>query len=224
MSTTDAFVEIVYPNGDLAYLSPVPRSRVANLSLLLQQLYDRWIEKKLATNELLNDYGSWQLMTRIANLFPRIDLPGVLGFDLEALKDDPDQLEALFLTQTEDGEGELKPAKLVELGCFEPLEIPFWRQDDDVDPLPSSGDADMDLLAMLTTSTTAQDAAFVMDRLTTEQLDRYLFYLAELRRDPEDRKQENLAEDYLIWKNENEDLVKEALGIKFNFPTAENVN
>ena len=121
MATTDAFVEVIYPNGDLAYLAPVPRSRVTSLSLLLQQLYDRWIEKELATNELLNDYGSWQLMTRIANLFPRIDLPGVLGFDLEALKDDPDQLEALFLTQTEDGEGELKPAKLVELGCFEPL-------------------------------------------------------------------------------------------------------
>lgn len=220
------FVEITYSNGDLAYISPVPRSRVTALGILLRQLYDRWISRELSTSDLLNDYGSWQLMLRIANFFPRIDLPEQVGFDVEALKDDPDQLEALYLAQTEhgDGEGELKPAKLVELSCFEPIELPLWRQDDDVDPIPSSGDADMDLLAMLSASTTAQDAAFVMDRLTTEQMDRYLFYLAEIRRDPEERQQENLAEDYLAWKSENEDLVRETLGIKFNFPTAEDVS
>jgi hypothetical protein len=215
------FLEITYPNGDLAYIAPVSRARITALELLLRQLSDRWVKSKLDTAELLNDYGSWQLMNRIAAFFPRIDLPGTMGFDIDALRDDPDQLESLFLAQTEEGQGPLQVARLIDLSCFEPIEIPLWRLDTEDEPIPSSGDPDMDLMAMLTASTTAQDAAFVMDTLSTEQLDRFLFYLAELRRDPGERRQEFLDSDYQNWKEENQDIVNDVLGIKFNFPVPE---
>ena len=215
------FLEINYPFGSAAFISPVPRSQIVPLEIMLRKLNQRWIEKQLSTSELLNDASCWQMMTRIANFFPRIDIQGRSGFDLSPLKSDPDQLEELFLAQSDQGDSPLRLSKLAELNCFEPMPIPDWRIDQDTDPTPSSGDPDMDLMAMLTVSTNAQDAVMLMDRLNTQQLDRYLFYLSELRRDPEDRKQEFLSEDYTTWKEENPEAVREALGIQFNFPKPE---
>lgn len=215
-----SYLEIKYPYGGIALIGAVPRSKIVALEIMLRYLYDRWIEKGLATNDLLDDTGCWQMMTRIANCFPRLDVADKMGFDLSSLKSDPDQLEALFLAQCQPDES-LIPAKLVELNCFEPLPVPAWRISEDTEPTPSSGDPDMDLMAMLTVSSNAQDAAFLMDRLNTQQLDRYLFYLAELRRDPEDRTKEALSDDYLTWKNENKETVREALGIQFQFPQKE---
>ena len=213
------FVEVRFPLSS-ALIAPVPRSQLVTLEILLRKLYERWIELKLSTSDLMKENASWKLMIQIANFFPRLDTPGKTGFDLSLLHDDPDQVEALFLAQTDDDDSLTLP-KLVELNCFEPLPIPAWRIDDEAEPTPSSGDPDMDLLAMLSVSSNVQDAAFLMDRLSAYQLDRYLFYLAELRRDPEDRKKETLAADYSAWKEENVEAVREALGIRFDFPTSE---
>lgn len=214
-------VEIVYPNRSKVWVSATPRSRIQSLEFLFQQLYQTWIDQNLNTTDLLTSPDSWYLIERIAKFFPRVDLPGQWGFDLKPLRNDVEQLRSLFLADLPEGAEEYQPAKLVALNCFKPLEMPVWRATDDSTPPTPSGNADMDMLAMLTLSTNAQDAFDLMDRLTTEQLDRYLFYLAELRRDPEEREQEAMAEDYLAWKSENQDLVRESLGIKFNFPTAE---
>ena len=54
--------------------------------------------------------------------------------------------------------------------------------------------------------------------LSAEEIDRYLFTLNQLRRDPEERKQENLAEDYAAWKEDNQETFREAMGLKFRRP------
>ena len=185
---------------------------------MLRNLQTRWLEYGRFTHLLAKDDACWELMKAIAALFPRYDRPGEWGFDIEPLRENPEQIESLFLVQV-DGD-QARACRLIELNYFEPLPRPQQDEEEALDlAITPSDDPNADLLANLTAgleSFTEAWAAF--NTLSAEEIDRYLFTLNQLRRDPEERKQENLAQDYAAWKEENQETYREAMGIKFRRP------
>jgi hypothetical protein len=196
-------------SGDVAFYGPASRSRLQTLEMLLQDLYQRWLESSQLTAVLVQNEGSWRLMQTIIGLLPRLDRSE--PFDLTPLRSDLMQLEEVFLFRREGGE--FRPCKLGELHTFDPLPRPDWQNDDEYDPPQSSGHGEMDLLAMLSVSFTINDALTLLDRLDAERLDRFMFHANELRRDPVDRTEENLAQDFSDWKEENPEIFQESLGM-----------
>jgi hypothetical protein len=219
----DEHVEIHYPDGRLAIVGPVPRSALVPLEIMLRKIYERWLECQYNTSHLIQQNGTWKLMQQIAALFPRLDEPGKVGFSIATLRSPKHaaQLTELFLGQR--NETGYDSPQLMLLNVFVALELPAWRQPDEEDePIPSSGDPDMDLLASLSRAfnSSMADALLAYRTLNAGQIDRLMFAIAELHRDPEDRQKEALALDYLAWKAENPEVLDEALGIKFKIPDA----
>lgn len=218
-------VEIDYPDGRIAIVGPVPRSHLVPLEIMLRKLYERWLEFECHTEKLIKHRGAWALMQQVAALFPRLDTPGQTGFSIALLRSDKHapQLEALFLgerQQTEQGTKFGSP-KLLTLNVFIELETPDWRQpEEDEEPIPSCGDPDMDLLGSLSRAfdNSMADALLAYRTLNAGQIDRLMFAIAELHRDPAERQQEALSLDYLAWKADNPEVLDEALGIKFKIP------
>ncbi len=221
------YEEICYPDGSFAWVSAVPRWHLALMDALFQQLYMLWGEWEMETQQLLQVVNPadaselnrarvrcWQLMEMLVKNFPRIDgSSSGLGFDLEPLRCDVLQIEALFFGQIEGDT--VKPPKLAALNQYEPVPIPDWQIDEDATPIPSTDDPAMDLLAMLTLATSSQEAISLMQTLSAQQIDRFISALKELKRDPAEREQEALDNDYIAWKEENPEIFREAMGIKY---------
>lgn len=212
-------LDIRFPDGKVVFLGRLPRSRMNVLNTLLTELRQRWEAFGFFTYLLVRDSSSWDLMQTIIQLFPRFDRPGEWGFDLQPIREDAQQLERLFLADVLDNQ--YRPPLLIALHSFIPMPVPKWRQDDAEDQgVDSTGDPDVDLLASLTVGLeSAKDAFFIFNTLDAEQIDKYLHQINELRRNPEDRAEEKLADDYVAWKNEHEDEYREYLGLQFQFPT-----
>lgn len=205
-------------DGRLVLMGRLPRSRLGAFEAMLTPLQHRWLELQQVTTLLVQDKGNWELMQNIIDLFPRYDRPGTWGVDITPLRDDVRQIESLFLYD-QDEAGTVLPCRLISLHEYTAIERPRWQNDDSEDlSIDSSGDPDMDLLASLAVGFSAREAFEIFDRLDAESIDRFLFYSNELRRDPEDRKAENLAQDYAEWKQDNQDDLRESLGIKFQIP------
>jgi hypothetical protein len=193
------YLQIDYPDGGVVLVGRVARSRLGALEALLQVLQQRWLAVDRSVGVMVSDPATWDIFLRIANLLPRYDVPGQLGFDLEPLRKEWEQLEELFICQGD--ESNYQPCKLVEMLRFEPTPRPAWQED--LDPIPSSGDSEMDLLAGLAVGFSAREAIELWNLLDAESIDRFLAHTNELRRDPEDRQMENLAEDFAAWKADN---------------------
>lgn len=73
-------LKIVYPDGDVAIVDAVPASRRPNLSALFGVLQELWLESELAIDD-----RHWKLCQKIANLLPRLDIPGQFGFPVRPL-------------------------------------------------------------------------------------------------------------------------------------------
>ena len=186
---------------------------------MLRHLQTRWLEYGRFTHLLAKDDACWELMRAIAALFPRYDRPGQWGFDIEPLRQNPNEIESLFLLQM-DGD-QAKACRLIELNHFEPLPRPPQDEEEALDlAITPSDDPNADLLANLTAGLGDRftEAWAAYTTLSAEEIDRYLFTLNQLRRDPEERKQENLAADYAAWKEENQETYREAVGLKFRRP------
>jgi len=213
------FIKLHFISSGAVFLGPAPRSRLAILEALLNDLSQRWAEFGQFTQMLVQDAAAWQTMQAIVNLLPRLDRPGEWGADITALRPDLKQIQSLFLYRYNE-DGSLKMSELLELHQYEALPRPQWQQKENAAPIPSSGNADMDLLATLAIGFSVNEAFTIFDRLDAERLDRFLFYASELRRDPTDRENEHLANDYAEWKRQNQDTFREGLGIKFVHPNA----
>ncbi|MBD1995319.1 hypothetical protein H6G00_01570 [Leptolyngbya sp. FACHB-541] len=207
------YEEIEYPDGRVVFIGKLPRSRLGALEVMLHKIQQRWLEFQRFSTLLIKDEPSWEIFKNVAALFPRFDRPGEWGFDLDSLRNDVLQLESLFLFQSENGT--YTACRLMAMHVYEPLPRP--EPTEERSPIQPTDDPDMDLLASLSVGfESAQEAFSIYDRLDAQSIDRFLFMVGELRRDPEEREQEELAEDYAGWKEENGTEFKQSLGIKFD--------
>lgn len=87
---------IDYPSESVEVL-PVPRSQLKALRQHFVELQSYWVEFVFSVGDVVADQHCWELMSKIAFLLPQVDNPSVTGFKLEAIGNDYEQLEALFL-------------------------------------------------------------------------------------------------------------------------------
>jgi hypothetical protein len=208
------FLQIDYPDGRLVLVGKISRSRLGPLEALLQCLQQRWMECDQSIAAMTANPAIWEIFEAIAAMLPRYDRPGQHGIDIKPLQNHWDILEGLFLYQRQ-GE-EYSPCRLVELLQFTPTPRPKWQDTEDANDKipPPTDDPEMDSLSGLAVSFSVSEALQLWDRLDAESLDRFLAHVNELRRDPEDRQMENLAQDFAAWKQENASVYEDALGLK----------
>ena len=208
---TDSNHLAVEGESDVYFIGPVSRWNWAGFQALFEWLHNRCLIKDWSIDEVISEAETLPIMQRVINLCPRLDIPGMMGFSILSIT--PEERKALFFGD-EDTE-----AKLMTLHRYEPLPTQSWRSDDDRAPIPSTDDAEMDLLASLSSVFDPRSALKLLETLNARQVDRLLWEMAEIQRDPTERDQEDLAEDFIAWKEENNETYRESLGLKFEFPT-----
>lgn len=111
---------------EIAVIRPVAFEHLAGLDALLDQLQVLWLKHQAALADLLLSDDSaiaLDLMQKIANLHPRVDLRDQHGFDIAPLKDDLPQLESLFFFERDEESDNLTLAKggaILRLNRFDP--------------------------------------------------------------------------------------------------------
>lgn len=96
--------EIRYPQVQgqaekVAVISPVTRDNLTAFDEMLQKVQQRWLDEGFSDADVISNDECWELMTKISALFPRVDTPGAIGFDIEPLQTDFEQLRELFFAQ-----------------------------------------------------------------------------------------------------------------------------
>lgn len=82
--------------ADIALL-PAPRTRIPDLRLKFIELQSIWLANGFGVAETVADERAWELMQAISGMLPRVDNPAIAGVDIEALSNDYEVLEKLFL-------------------------------------------------------------------------------------------------------------------------------
>lgn len=196
--------------GEVYFIGAVSRWHWASLEAMFEWLEARWIITDGDPERLLQEPEVRNLMQRILNLCPRLDLPGVFGCPIA-------QLEQATLVKLFFGD-QNEMADLTKLQLYTPLETQPWRLDSENEPIPNTDDPDMDLLASLSAAFSPTDALLLLKTLAPRQIDRLLWETAEIQRDPKERAQESLGADFAAWKDENRDQYRDSLGLKFQYP------
>lgn len=80
-------------------LLPVPRSKLPEMRSMFVELQSIWISNGFGVGETVADDRAWELMCAIAALLPHKENAAVCGFSLEALSNDYELLEKLFLAR-----------------------------------------------------------------------------------------------------------------------------
>lgn len=83
----------------------VSASNLQAFSAMVSDLQALWLKHGASTGELIlsSEFKlAKDLVQKLADLHPRLDKPGTLGFNTESLWDDREQLESLFFMQRSD--------------------------------------------------------------------------------------------------------------------------
>jgi hypothetical protein len=207
---TDTLHLAVEGQGEVFFIGPVSRWHWQNIEAMFDWLEARWIIADGDPETLLNEPEVRTLMQRIINFCPRLDVAGTFGFPIE-------QLETPVLIRLFFGvEGGV--AALTSIQQYTPMTVQEWRLESDNEPVPTTDDPDMDLFASLAAAFTPADALLLLKTLSPRQIDRLLWETAEIQRDPKDRAQESLGEDFAAWKEENSGEYRASLGMEFKYP------
>lgn len=191
--------ELCQMAGETIALFAVRRSNLALFEALRGDLLEKWFALQFNTS-LLIDRHSVQIRA-IAQLVP--SYPSIPASALN----DPATVEPVFLTRW-NAQREVLPAIAVALNIYEPLGAEKRERDPDepitIDhvPFPSSSDADCDALASLMAGLEVGNALAIWEQFSAEQINKILFTVAELRRDPGERVEEYLA--HLFFKGREE--------------------
>lgn len=206
MSTRSLIIEW---DGDFAIVSPVPRSHLNSLEIMLGYLHKCWQEDgfRLSDRVLV-------IAERIAALFPRLDKLEEFGFDVRSLS--TAELESLFLGQVVDNV--VQPCKLLQMHHFESKALPPKKEGEPLTsadvPIESSGLPDADLFACLIGLDDSIEGAWWMwSHFDAQMISAIIDQLNERRRDPQERLNQYLNERFTEWKQENQQTYLDALGI-----------
>jgi hypothetical protein len=191
-----------------AIVSPVRRCKLECLHLLLVELQTLWQQV------LRIDERGLELCSRIASLLPRLDKPGQYGFPIALIE--LHELEELFIGKLQDEK--ILPCLLLQLHSFDVRVPPVKKEGENITPadvpIPSSGIADADLFArLINCDETVAGAWQLWNEFDAEFLHGLIEQINELRRDPDERVKEYLAARFEEWKQQNNDVYKQALGI-----------
>lgn len=176
---------IALPSGETVVLSPVPYLQLGAYEVLRSRLQQYWEASDRHWGDVASDDRCWKLVEQLISLLPRQDCPGT-GFPLGS---DYLWLERFLFTD------------LDELHKVDPIEQS--DRDDDMPPVPSSGDPMADMVADLSMQHGMVDALAVLGRFDLNTLNKILFRLNESARDPKERQNEELQADYDEWKAQN---------------------
>lgn len=198
---------IISNRGFCAIASPVPRVRMLAFRLLLSELQQAW-------QEGLDNQNFWEetgipLGDRVLSFLPSTE-------PIQCQKLEVEELEELFIGVISDGQ--LHPCHLVSMHTPLPSKVKPKQVTEEITaadiPIPPSGDDDADLFArLISVDTTVDGALSLWDRFDEVFLSCFMEQLAELRRDPEERVKEYLTERFQEWKQQNQNIYKQALGI-----------
>lgn len=83
-------------------LQPVARAVLPALEKAMVEIQSIWIEEGFSTADAIAREDCWSHMQKVAKLLPNHENPAVLGFDLDLLGNDYEQLEALFFGDASD--------------------------------------------------------------------------------------------------------------------------
>lgn len=100
-------------------LCPMRRSHLSAFNELMLELQSHWIAQEFSTADVVAEDECWELMGKIAAMIPRFDRPGDIGFDLDELDNDYEQIEKLFFTQASDSAPGAKTTEF-NLDTFQP--------------------------------------------------------------------------------------------------------
>lgn len=194
---------------DFAIVAPVKRCNLESLNHLLNFLYQEWNNNKFQFSP-----KCYLAMQRAAALFPRLDINGC-GFNTNWLENAT--LELLFVGEVKDDK--LLPSRLMKLHeattIITKKTVPKKPGESltpaDV-PVPSSGLESADILATLISIDDSVTGAFELYRnLDAEQISAVISHLNELRKDPKERLNEYLNQQFEAWKNENKQTYHQAI-------------
>ncbi len=194
---------------DFAIVAPVKRCNLESLNHLLNFLYQEWNK-----NNFRFSHKCHLAMERAAALFPRLDTDGC-GFNSDWLEDAT--LELLFVGEVKDDK--LLPSQLMRLHeavTVKTKKTPPKKPGDALTsadiPIPSSGIESADILATLISIDDSVTGAFKLyESLDAEQISAVTFHLNELRKDPKERLNEYLNQQFEAWKNENKQTYHQAI-------------
>jgi hypothetical protein len=197
---------------DYAIASPVRRCHLNAFQLLLTQLQESWQQN-------IDNPGFWQekgidLGDRITSFLPRVDKPGVCGFQCAGFPQI--ELEELFIGRMQ--QDKIAPCYLIALHSFEVKPAPPRKEGENITPadvpIPSSGNEDADLFARLIAVDESIEGAWLLwNQFDAGFLHNLIDQLNELRRDPDERVREYIAAQFQDWKQQNQDIYKKALGL-----------
>lgn len=183
------------PSGEVAVLAPVPYLKLGAYEALRSRLQQHWEASEQCIGELVADETAWVLIKQVVTLLPRLDSPQV-GFPLgESYL----WLESFLFSD------------LDALHKVEPVES--TERDDDMPPVPSSGDPLADMVADFSFQHGSVSAIALLDRFDLQTINQVVKRSNELARDPEERQQEELAIDYNEWKANNQSAYRQSLGL-----------
>ena len=188
-------LDVTLIDGDVICVSPVRCIYRQSLDWLLNQIHLTY------QTSGFGDIGKLYLLgQKLVNLLPRLDIVDTLGFDVGKL--DQDTFESLFIADKFNGE--YVPCKIVQLHSFEPPKTKPQKEKSPLPPIPSSGLPEIDLFASLIGIDETIDGAYQLWKtLDMESIYAVIHQLNELRKSPDDRMNEHLAEQYDIWKAQN---------------------
>lgn len=202
--------------GRTIVVSPVPFSRLAVLQILIQELTDTW--ERLGGDVQLLLAECLFMVQQIANLFPRLDVPphpATYGWDVSIQS--VEEVQELFLCQI-DGDIIL-PGKLVALHQIDASESPQKPPEagEDIDnwnpPVKSCGNPEIDSLGQLMAALSAIDVLTLYDRFDLGTINLLIQAYNAAQESPEDRRKQYLAQSYQKYKEENPDVINNALGL-----------
>lgn len=197
-------------------VSPVPFSRLAVLQILIEEITNVWENLDGNTQLLLDEHCF--LVQQIANLFPRLDVPphpATYGWDVSIMS--AEKVRELFLCQTE-GDRVL-PGKLIALHQIDASEALQKPPDagEDIDnwspPVKSCGNPEIDSIGQLMAALSVVDVLSLYDRFDLGTINLLIQAYNAAQESPEDRRKQYLAESYQKYKEQNPDIINNALGI-----------
>lgn len=176
---------IALPSGETVVVAPTPYLQLGVYEILRSRLLQYWEASGHCWGDMAADDRCWQLIQQLVALLPRQDKPGT-GFPLG---EDYLWLEQFLFTDLE------------QLHTVDPIEQ--TAKDDEMPPVPSSGDSLADMVADLSMQHGMRDAIAGLERFDLNTMNKVLFRLNENARDPKERQNEELQADYDDWKAQN---------------------
>ena len=203
-------LEIKLTDNDRAWVSAPPRASLPVLQKLLEASYHEYVSPtESADGYRTLSESCLRYFDRILGLLPRHDSldPLMLAQISET------ELIRLFVQQMGENLQPL-PCKLIEFLKYEPCkstkEVPDLADEITPDniPIPSSGDADADLLGTLLclSNGDAMSAQLLYETWDAETIDKALFAYNERQRDPRERMREYKLKEFERIKAENAKL------------------